>query len=1120
MRSSYAIWRMLSSRTRANWRLTAVLLLGILVAATLLAAAPVYARAMADLGLTFAIRDRLETTPATQVLLRNVELNTEDGQRLQEAVRGRADERLGWYTGAREQIVQGPKFGIVKEPDAPLRQHRIAALFSLTGAELNLTASEGRLPRPMSETSGVIEFAMSARTASFSLLKVGDRVPLLERYDDCAREIPRMDAPPPPPCNATVGLRQQLQGQFVGIVEPLDAESSFWARPWFAISGIADQGPETGIAMSALVSTGTMEELSRRFPSYRAEITYNLFADIDKLTRQNYERARDDIPALRRDLEPLGAFAFSSLEDTLRGFGRELNYQQTPLLLLLLQIAGIALFYVAIVSFIVIERQAAEITLLRSRGAGLGQILGVYVFEGLLLGVPIVLIAPLLATLATALLGRLPAFQRVADGALLPARVLPASFGLAMLGVGLSLVMLLGAVAIAARGSAVAQRRAMARPAAAFIQRYYLDIAVLAIAALLLWEMNERGSAFTPGNAGGLSNDPLLLLSPALLTLGAAALVLRLYPLVLRLVQLVAGAVVPAALSLGLKQVTRNSGQYVRLALLLMMAVATGTFAASYASTAERSFRDRAAFESGVDLRGIIGESSGLSDAEVEQRLRTQPGVTNAATVLRLNGVLATPGEGRQDLQLLGVNPEAARDLLWFRDDLATDTLATLMATISGPAPKGRLIPGNPQALTMWVNPTDLRELSTLWARVRDANGTIALAEFGKLDFTGWRQMRAPLTGQFFPKLVAPVAVASLIVSQPGNTNIQQSGPIYLDDLMAEGGDGAASVVEDFEGVVRWAVAPVRQPLRGQPQTDEFRIANEQVKNGVAAGRLQLRSGAINTTRGIASTDLLSPIPVVANEAFVALTGAGPGNRTIIEVNGVLTPVTVQAVTRLFPTVSRGTPLVVANREQLLSWLAAFVETVLPRPNEGWVQLDPAADRDQVRRALTVADPRLTNHTDRVRVLKSVNQNPLVAAGGSGILLVASLGVLALIAAALLVTLITSVQARRTEFAVLAALGLSRAQMLVILAFEYALVALVGVLGGIVLGRAIGRRMLSFLEVNSSGQPVVPPFILQTDWPAVGAAAAVIGLTFLAGMVLCTRWVARQVSGQALRGTE
>ena len=1129
MRSVYAIWRMMARRSVANWRLAATLVLGVLVAAMLLAATPVYARAMADLGLTFAIRDRLVTAPATQVEVRDVPLAAEDGRRLQDAVARRTEERIGWFAGARERVARGPRFVISPEGQEPGPGAHIAVPHSFTSAEVNVRVLQGRLPRPQTGPGGrlALELALSPRAAEVSGLKPGDHITLTERFDDCERELPREDRPPPPPCTPRVGVRFTLPAQVVGVVEPADPAAPFWVgRPGELFDPFRLDIPDAGLLLPMLADEESfLRGLGGVLPEYPAAFTWNYFADPEKLSRANYQRARDDIVALREDLQPLGGFAFSPLQGVLESFGRELKFQQTPLLLLLLQITAIALFYVAVIAAVVVERQAEEIALLRSRGASRLQVAGIYLLEGLTIGVPVTLVAPLLAGLVTALLGRTPTFHRVTGGAPLPVHLGPEAFALAGLGAALSLLMLIGPAFLAAGMTGVTSRRQAARPGVPFFRRYYLDLAVAALAGILLWELRERGSVFKPSPTGGVSSDPLLLISPALLTLAAAALLLRFYPTVLRLAAVVFTAAAGVPVVLGLWQVVRNPGQYTRLALLLMMAVAVGTFAASYSSTAERSFRDRASFEAGVDLRAASTSDIFAGVREMAEDLAKVPGVERASPVLRGQVSLATPGGGLQDMTLLALDPEevggadSRAPLLWFREDLADESLPALMDHLRGAPPRGKPLPGSPTAVSVWVNPSEPRENVTMWVRVRGAGGAVAMYELGKLDFTGWRQLHAPLTGNYLPELTPPLALLSIVWSEPSNVSVTRAAPVYIDDLAAEG-PGGATVIEDFEGTLAWEAAPARTPARGSALQDEFKTTNEQVHGGASAGRFAFRPGVSTGLRGIFVKDPAVPLPVVASPGFLALTGAQAGQTTLLVAGDALVPVVVRGVARLFPTVPAGTPFVLANRDQVMAWAGTFSDGSLRRPNEVWLQLRPDADRPATQRALALSPYRLSNVVDRGQVLKSINANPLIAAGGSGILVTAFVAVFLLVGAALLVTLVTSVQRRRTEFAVMRAMGLSRGQVFRLLAFEYALVGALGLAAGVYLGLVVGRRMLSFLDVTETGTKVAPPFVLQTNWTMVAAALGAVVLTFLAGMLVSTHLLERQVAGQALRQTE
>src|SRR3712207_167915 len=192
------VWQLVLRRSLANWRMLATLALGILVAATLLASAPIYARAMADLGLTFTIRDELRDSPATRVEFRDIVLSTADGVALREAVQRRIDERIGWFRGEQTLYLKAGRFWALK-PDEELRQQTtMVQPQSLPGYEHHVRVVEGRLPRA-TRPGEPLELAISSRSSQIAGIKAGQRLTLAEDFDTCAREIPREDRPPPPP---------------------------------------------------------------------------------------------------------------------------------------------------------------------------------------------------------------------------------------------------------------------------------------------------------------------------------------------------------------------------------------------------------------------------------------------------------------------------------------------------------------------------------------------------------------------------------------------------------------------------------------------------------------------------------------------------------------------------------------------------------------------------------------------------------------------------------------------------------------------------------------------------------------------------------------------------------
>jgi ABC-type antimicrobial peptide transport system permease subunit len=126
--------------------------------------------------------------------------------------------------------------------------------------------------------------------------------------------------------------------------------------------------------------------------------------------------------------------------------------------------------------------------------------------------------------------------------------------------------------------------------------------------------------------------------------------------------------------------------------------------------------------------------------------------------------------------------------------------------------------------------------------------------------------------------------------------------------------------------------------------------------------------------------------------------------------------------------------------------------------------------------------------------------------------------VLALVAAALLTSLMAAVRRRKVEFAVVRVIGLTRSGLLSMLLVEYAVVFIVGVSVGCGMGLFVSDRMLSFLDVTETGDRVEPGYILETRWWLVGLGVAVVLAVFMLAVWLASRVVARGGEGTVLRG--
>ncbi|MDZ7729669.1 MAG: FtsX-like permease family protein [Dehalococcoidia bacterium] len=725
MRSLLPIWNLVTRRAASNRLLLSVLALGVLIASILLASAPIYARTMSDLGLTFSIREELPSGPGTRVIVRDVPIS-EAGDPLREAVSGRVQDRIGWFTRATELFERTGPIPVGKPGEERPANGPAVQLQSLTGWEPHVAVTDGALPSGF-DSEGRLEVAIDPQSAEFMELQPGDPIELRESIDDCEQAIVEGDGMPTlSPCpdgTPTLAFDYTIPAVVSGIVQPLDPESEFWIAGLNQYFRFQRNSPIANPTFSAWIEPGTFTgEFAERYPGYAVDVTWNAYANPEAINQATLDRARVDLDGLRIETQSVDGITASPVANVLDRFATESSYRQAPLTILLLQVAAIALFYVALAAGVVVDRQSPEIALLRSRGASIRQVLTVYMLEGLIIGVPVLLLAPFIAAALTSVIGLLPVFEDVSGGELLPATVTPAAFGYAAIGVGLSLLAVLVPAFVIARRSAVAQRRVEARPGKPFFQRFYLDFVLVGFAALLLWELNERGSAFQPSPTGGVSSDPVLLASPALIIVAGAALLMRFVPIIMRLLGRLVVPAAGASLAGAFWQLVRSPGQYMRLAILLMMAIAVGTFAASYSSTADRSYRDRANFQAGVDLRGLnMSRFTNLgSIPEAEEQIANAEGVDDASMVLRTDASPATSGAAGRSIDVLGVDPEAVAPMLYTRDDFADESIESLLFGLRGqPAYEGIELPANTSSLSIWAHTAEPRESVTFWARPR-----------------------------------------------------------------------------------------------------------------------------------------------------------------------------------------------------------------------------------------------------------------------------------------------------------------------------------------------------------------------------------------------------------------
>ncbi|MEE8465013.1 MAG: FtsX-like permease family protein, partial [Dehalococcoidia bacterium] len=882
------------------------------------------------------------------------------------------------------------------------------------------------------------------------------------------------------------------------------------------------------------------------YPTLYTDVTWYYYLDREALRSGDVDGLQSVIIQAERDIEfsLKNSSKFIRLDDLLRSFDEQLLLARVPLFLVVFLIIGILLYYLALVAGLIVRSRTNEIAMLKSRGATTLQVGILGLGEGLLLGIPAVIIGPFLAMGVVKVLGNV--FFSLGGGAEeLSGVPVTVSQGAVMLGLAggiLAVAVFTLATLAAARHGIVEARQTGARPAtASFLHRYYLDFLLLAVIGMLWWQIQSRGT-FLVQTVGSreLEIDYSLLLGPVLGLLAVGLIIMRVFPWFASLLSRLVGPVAPSWLVHSLRHVSRDPMVPGILIVLLTMATALGVIGSAFSSTLERNQKERAQYEAGADLRI---RHSGASGANVAGRFaKDVQGVAHAADVFRTNGQITTTGFSTS-ASILAVDASQIADVAWFREDFAggksMEDLAKLL--LGGPeTPQGLLLPSDAVGLSIWVQPSGVEAGANLWARLRDANGLYFDIFVGSLNAQDWTRIETDLspvvaagrrsTNQSRQiSLQPPYSLQSLqITIRSGGIGLNNLGGLFIGPLDAITPGGLVSLA-DFESPQGWSV--IEDFAR--PGLYALEVS------GTAGGgrfpsstRFSWATGGIGM-RGIQTGVVEAPIPAVVNEEFLKVADASVGDDVILGVSTYSVLVNIAGVASYFPTLDPGEkPFIVVDLDTFIEVSNRHSSVPLAGANEIWIDLVSGAGESSVGESSVgessageSSNGEATTDTgdsvDAAQVAESIRQSgirirdifdaeamvaervdqPLVNAGWGALLVLLFLAVTLASASGVMLFSYLDTRERQTEFALLRTLGSTGRQLRGIVWFNLFLIMLCGVVLGTWVGQLIGVSILPLMEVAEEGERVTPPMAFTINWPSLAVSYLVLAVVTVVTVV-------------------
>ncbi len=754
-----------------------------------------------------------------------------------------------------------------------------------------------------------------------------------------------------------------------------------------------------------------------------------------------------------------------------------------------LQLLLVVAAAVALVGRLLARDRDGETALLAARGAGRWQLVAPSAAEALLLGVLAVVAGALVgARLAGLLLSRGGA--RVAGAHLTVAAAGPWLAACVVL-VLCTVIILWPALRPQAPGTARVSRgrqRAVSGIAAAGG-----DLALVALALLAIREL--RTYSALSQSASGV--DPALVVAPALALAGLSLLPLRLLPLLARLLERVTarGKRLPAALASW--EISRRPLRQSGPALLVVLAVGAATLGFGQYESARQSAHDQAAYSAGADVRVGLGSPLALNQTG---QVVSRPDVQVAMPV-------ATAPYGQGNSEVLALNGRQAGRVVTMRPDLSTIPLGKLWHKLRTPG-AGLAIPGQPARLqlTAAVRPGLGQRLGrfAVSVTIQDGEGVAYQLAAGTLPSDGRpHRLVVPLGGP--GKTSYPLRLLNVSLSYPlpeppvspaAISANARAAAVTISSLAAAPAAGSFTRFAGGQALASWAAAGSSPSLADYAQNVlYFRPystppASLGWQHGAGGSQVlefspshqpkptplyPIAPGSMTGLLTITAQPADAVLPAIATSGFLRTNHTALGARFQVQVGGASVRVHVVAVIAGFPTTGAAGALIV-DQSALQQQLAGQNQAALPI-TEWWLTTAGKKVPAGLPAHATVAS--LASLTSQLAG-NPLSRAPLAAA------LAVAFAVAVLAALGFSVSVAASIRERRTQAAVLSALGVPKGTQARLLCLEEMMLSVPAAAAGLLVGVLLTHLVVPAITLTPAGQVPFPAVrvLLPLGWAA------------------------------------
>ncbi len=690
-----AVTTLAVSRLRYTWFLLFVITLGIISAIVIITTIPLFSDVMNTAGL----RNTLRAAPYNDEIAIDAisdGISTPIVQALYYQFNPLLHQYLGNAILPEQSYITTEDFSSSSQPHTTLTTYGT----SIQQSAPHLSLIQGRLAGKTDNPGKSIEVMMTPDTAKHFGVSVGSALPLTFTY---VVSIPMPDGAQPQFQQHSVIIPAHL----VGIFAIPSANFAYWHGEDFTTSAQVITGfPNQYQSKMLLSEDALMSVIDHTLAPYASDALfsdskYNAYRlvwyyrfdtshltinDLARLVNQT-DALSSTIGSLFTDLQSASTYEpavdpylssvdisgptlpTNSTPSSLEEFSSRIAVSQVPIGVFTLLIIALILFFVSLMTTLLIDRQNDTIAILRSRGASRGQIFGTLFLQiaglggiAFLIGVPLAAGIVLFLTPHILPTTSLDAINVVAANPL-HAMLSTLWYGLTILFVTILTMSI--SLFFAARVDVLALRRESARTSKYPLwQRLNLDViaGVVALVGYALSLYVTSVSGVLQGDAKVLIAAPLSIIAPFFLIIGFMFLFLRLFPYVLQLSVRFATHGRGATSLLAFAQVARSPRQSLRMTMLLALATAFAFFTLLYTATEAQHIQDIVTYQTGTDFSATVTSySSSLTN--VIAQYKSIPGVLSTSAGYVVRGEAGTAG---LPIDVRAVEPASfGRTVIW-----------------------------------------------------------------------------------------------------------------------------------------------------------------------------------------------------------------------------------------------------------------------------------------------------------------------------------------------------------------------------------------------------------------------------------------------------------------------